>query len=71
MGLDTSELGLYLFSGVMVVLFVCALTGRKSTRSGGGKGFIGGAKQNLGVMGLSVILLGSLAFGNCLALQGA
>jgi len=69
---DISELGLYLFCGVMVVLIMCALTGRKSIRfGGGGKGFVGGAKRNLGMMGLLVILFGSLAFGNCLALQGA
>lgn len=53
-------------------LLVANLSGMKGKRSyGGGKSFIGGAKRNFGVMGLVIILLSSLAFNNCLALQGA
>jgi hypothetical protein len=58
---------------ISIILVLVGLSGMRDQHGhgGGSKGFVGGAKRNLGMMGLLVILFGSLAFSNCLALQGA
>jgi len=70
--MDTGYIFLIIFGIIFLMVSMSAMGGSSNQGlGGGGKGFVGGAKKNLGIIGLLVILLGSLAFTNCLALQGA
>ena len=59
--------------GLIVILVLLGIIGLSSMTGqhgygGGSKNFVGGAKKNLGIIGLLIILLGSLTVTSCIDL---